>query len=314
MAQSAGTPARSAAKESIGGAPSGGRTPHIVAAGAVVTRKGGDVLLVHRPKYDDWSFPKGKVDPGEHVTTAAVREVAEETGLDIRLGLPLSTQRYLASNGGSPRVKDVHYWTARVVGDDDVGSYRVNGEIDEVAWVPADEALARLDYDHDRATLEEHGGFRKRTHALVVLRHGRARARKSWTSDDRERPLTKAGEFQAQQVVPVLGAYGVTRIVTSSSRRCWATVAPYADVAGLELEDSDDLSEQDATSDTVALHVKDLLGGKESAVLCTHRPVLPWVFAALGVEPPALQPGAVLVVHHRKGRVVATEHHDVSFR
>ncbi len=64
------------------------------AAGAVVTRKGGDVLLVHRPRYDDWSFPKGKVDPGEHVVTAAIREVAEETGLDVRLGPPLPGQRY----------------------------------------------------------------------------------------------------------------------------------------------------------------------------------------------------------------------------
>ena len=60
------------------------------AAGAVVTRKGGEVLLVHRPKYDDWSFPKGKQDPGEHVTVTAVREVLEETGVEIRLGRPLA--------------------------------------------------------------------------------------------------------------------------------------------------------------------------------------------------------------------------------
>ena len=80
------------------------------AAGAVVTRKGGDVLLVHRPKYDDWSFPKGKLDPGEHATAAAVREVAEETGLDVRLGPALLAQRYRMSNG---RIKAVHYWVGR---------------------------------------------------------------------------------------------------------------------------------------------------------------------------------------------------------
>ena len=91
------------------------RPSDVIAAGAVVTRKGGDVILVHRPKYDDWSFPKGKLDPGEHITSAAVREVAEETGLDIRLGPPLSTQRYWVENG-ERRIKRVYYWVGRVVG------------------------------------------------------------------------------------------------------------------------------------------------------------------------------------------------------
>ncbi|HSE09236.1 MAG TPA: NUDIX domain-containing protein [Nocardioidaceae bacterium] len=289
------------------------RPPDVIAAGAVVTRKGGDVLLVHRPKYDDWSFPKGKLDPGEHVTTAAVREVGEETGLDIRLGPPLRTQRYWVTNG-ERRVKRVYYWVARVVGDDDVSTYHVNDEIDEVAWVPLEKAREKLDYDYDRATLEEHEQVRKKSYPLVILRHGRAKSRKAWHKDDRERPLTKAGTFQAEQVVPVLGAYGVSHILTSSSRRCWATVAPYADVTGLEMEDTDDLSEEDATPETVAEQVRTLLDLKEASVLCTHRPVLPWVFEALGLEPQHLAPGSVFVVHHRKGRILATEHHDVSFR
>ncbi len=290
------------------------RPSDVIAAGAVVTRKGGDVLLVHRPKYDDWSFPKGKLDPGEHVTTAAVREVAEETGLDIRLGPPLSTQRYWVDNG-QRRMKRVHYWVGRVVGDDDVSSYRVNDEIDEVVWVPRDKVRGRLDYEYDLATLEQYEGLRKKSFPLVILRHGRAKSRKAWKDkDDRERPLTKAGEFQAEQVVPVLGAYGVTRILTSSSRRCWRTVAPYADVAGLDMEDSDDLAEEDATPETVAEQVEGLLALKEASVLCTHRPVLPWVFEALGLEQQALAPGSVFVVHHRRGKILATEHHDVSFR
>lgn len=289
------------------------RPPDVIAAGAVVTRKAGDVLLVHRPKYDDWSFPKGKLDPGEHITTAAVREVAEETGLDIRLGPPLSTQRYQVENG-ERRMKRVHYWLGRVVGGDDVSGYAVNDEIDQVAWFPLDKARERLDYDYDRATLLEHEQVRKKSWPLVILRHGRARARKGWSKDDRERPLTKAGEFQAEQVVPVLGAYGVTHILTSSSRRCWRTVAPYADVAALEMEDTDDLSEEDATPEVVGEQVQGLLALREASVLCTHRPVLPLVYDALGLDHAALRPGAVLVVHHRKGRVVAVEHHDVSFR
>lgn len=102
--------------------------------------------------------------------------------------------------------------------------------------------------------------------------------------------------------------------MTSSSRRCWTTVAPYADVAHLDLEDSDDLSEQDATPELVAARVQEILGRKESTVLCSHRPVLPWVFEALGLEPQQLDPGSLFVAHHRRGRVVATEHHLVSFR
>jgi 8-oxo-dGTP diphosphatase len=242
-----------------------------------------------------------------------VREVAEETGLDIRLGPPLSTQRYWVENG-ERRIKRVYYWVGRVVGDEDVSSYRVNNEIDEVAWFPVEKARRRMDYDYDRATLEEFERLRKKSYPLVILRHGRAKARKSWTKDDRERPLTKAGEFQAEQVVPVLGAYGVTHVLSSSSRRCWSTVAPYADVAHLEIEDTEDLSQEDATSELVAKHVQALLNLKEASVLCAHRPVLPWAYEALGLTPNPLAPGALSVVHHRRGRVVAVEQHDVTFQ
>src|SRR3954454_10948336 len=102
-------------------------TPDVVAAGAVVVRSanGGEVLLVHRPKYDDWAWPKGKQDPGEHVTATAVREVLEETGVAVRLGRPLPRQLYLVSGS---RAKHVHYWTGWVVGDHDVSGYAANSE------------------------------------------------------------------------------------------------------------------------------------------------------------------------------------------
>jgi 8-oxo-dGTP diphosphatase len=282
--------------------------PEIVAAGVVVSRKGPEVLLVHRPKYDDWSFPKGKLDPGEHVTTAAVREVAEETGLDVRLGPPLSSQRYSVRNGVT-RVKRVHYWAGRVVGGDDVSTYRPNEEIDEVAWIRLDRAADRLSYARDRETLEEFEAFRKRSHPLVVLRHGKATSRKSWRDDDRERPLSPIGLLQAEQAVPILGAYGVRRVLSSSSRRCWDTVGPYADVAEIDLEVTRDLSEEDATPRSVSRHVQRLLTKPEPAVICTHRPVLPEVYDALGVRDPKLDPGAMLVVHHRNGQILALEQH-----
>jgi 8-oxo-dGTP diphosphatase len=282
----------------------------IMAAGAVVVRKGPEVLLVHRPKYDDWAFPKGKLDPGEHVTTAAVREVAEETGLDIRLGPPLSMQQYNVRNG-SLRRKLVHYWAARAVGGDDVSTYRPNAEIDAVAWVPLDKAADLLTYPRDRDTLKETMRVRKKSHPLVVLRHGRAESRKAWTGDDRERPLTDEGEMQSELAVPVLAAYDIHHVVSSGSRRCWTTVSPYADMADLDVEVTPDLSEEEATPEAVETLVHGLLALTEPTVVCTHRPVLPYVYDALGVPDPALEAGEMLVVHHRRGQVVAVEHHRV---
>ena len=290
----------------------------IVSAGAVVLRKAPgatekgvlDVLLVHRPKYDDWSFPKGKLDPHEHPTTAAVREVAEETGLDVRLGPALTTQTYLVRNGSSrARKKDVHYWSARILGDDDVSGYTPNDEIDQVAWVSLDKARKQLSYEHDIETLDEALEYRKKSFPLIVLRHSKARARAAWHKDDRERPLTRAGEFQSEQLVPMLAAYGVSRLVTSSSRRCWTTIAPYAEVADLDVEVTPDLSEEDATAPKIASVLEELLALKEPAVLCTHRPVLPLVFDRLGVESCALEPGSLAVVHHRRRKIVSVEVH-----
>ncbi|WP_191277439.1 NUDIX hydrolase [Nocardioides flavus (ex Wang et al. 2016)] len=274
------------------------------AAGAVVTRKGGEVLLVHRPKYDDWSFPKGKLDPGEHTVTAAVREVAEETGLDVRLGPALDTQRYRQSNG---RWKAVDYWTARVVGSDDVSGYRPNAEIDAVEWVPWKDAARRLTYDYDRDTLAEARPVRRRSRALVVLRHGKARSRGGWRKDDRLRPLVQLGEAQAQRLVPLLAAFDVTAVHSSSSTRCVQTVTPYVDVTGWPMKLYDELSEEGATTEGVVDLVDALLEAGEGAVLCTHRPVLPTVLDAIGVPEVKLEPAGMLVVHHRKGRVLASE-------
>jgi len=278
----------------------------VIAAGAVVHRPGQQVLLVHRPRYDDWAFPKGKLDPGEHAVAAAVREVAEETGVHVRLGPPLMSQRYPVAGG---RNKTVHYWVGRAVGDDDVSGYFVNEEIDDVAWVSADLALDKLSYEYDRETYREARRFRRKTRALVVLRHGLSRVRKSWRRDDRERPLVQQGILQAERLVPLLAAYDVTRIASSSSRRCQETVQSYAETTGFDRTSEDGLSEEDATPSSVKAVVDRLLALKDGSVLCTHRPVLPLVWDALGIEDTKLEPAAMLVVHHRHGRVVAVEKH-----
>ncbi len=283
--------------------------PHdVLAAGVVVFRPGRRVLLVHRPKYDDWSFPKGKLDRGEHRTTAAVREVAEETGLHVRLGPPLAQQRYALTERPG-RSKTVFYWTGRAVGDDDVSSYRPNAEIDAVEWVDHDEAVARLTYDYDRDTLAEALTRRRRTRALVVLRHAKARSRTGWGRDDRERPLLALGQDQAERVVPLLAAYGVTRVLSSSSTRCLQTVEPYAATTGWDVESRGRLTEEGASSRGLSRVVEDVLADTRSTVICTHRPVLPALCDAVGVEPVELEPSEMVVVHLRKDTVAGIERH-----
>jgi 8-oxo-dGTP diphosphatase len=277
--------------------------PDVVAAGAVVWRPGREVLLVHRPRYDDWSFAKGKLDPGECAAEAAVREVEEETGVRVRLGPPLPDQSYQVAAGR----KVVHYWVAWATGDDDVSAYRPNHEIDAVAWVPDDEAVRRLTYRRDREILAAAVPLRRRTRALVVLRHAKALPRKSWDGDDRERPLDPDGHEQAQRLASLLDVWGVTRVVTSSSARCVQTVAPYADGAGRKVRATDALSEEDATDAGVAEVVSRLLDRPEGSVLCTHRPVLPVVLEGVGVRPEPLPPAGFVVVHHRKHETVVAE-------
>lgn len=276
----------------------------VVAAGAVVWRPRREVLLVHRPRYDDWSFPKGKLDPGEDAAVAAVREVHEETGLTIRLNRPLPMTRY--RNGGA-RMKQVHYWVGRVEGPDDVSGYLVNDEIDEVVWLPFEEALDTLSYAHDRETLMRADEVHAPTAALVVLRHAHAEARSRWEGDDRWRPLAEDGQRQAKRLAATLGAYGVRRVVTSSSTRCVQTVQPYATCAGLKVREDDGLSEEGATRKSLTLVAEKALASMKNTVLCSHRPVLPDLFEVLGLDPVALAPGEMVVLHHREGAVRAFE-------
>ena len=125
--------------------------PHVRAAGGVVWRRDGDgrlrVLVVHRPRYDDWSLPKGKADPGESDPDCARREVREETGLTCALGRELPSTHYRDRKG---RPKTVRYWAMEPV----AGEFIPTDEIDEVRWLPVPAALDLLSYDHDRAVVE----------------------------------------------------------------------------------------------------------------------------------------------------------------
>ncbi|MCU1432550.1 MAG: hypothetical protein JWP95_1655 [Actinotalea sp.] len=308
------------------------------AAGALVWRESAgrlEVALVHRPRYQDWSWPKGKLEPGESVPAAAVREVAEEIGTPVVLGVPLPGLRYRTPDG---RGKHVRYWAATVpdpaapalAAREPVARAPLD-EIDDVVWVSTSTAQELLTRAADRAPLAvlEDLWSRQRlaTHVLVVARHGQARRRSAHHGDEQTRPLTGTGAAQAAALVPVLSAFGVARVVTSPWERCLRTVTPYADEAGILVQPAEALTEAAHAEDPRA--VRALVGrhvaGAEDVLLSTHRPVLPAVLAALSTATrrwtighlpatdPYLRPGELLVTHVRgsgdSARLVAIEHH-----
>ncbi|MGW6129599.1 NUDIX hydrolase [Cellulomonas sp. NPDC055163] len=311
----------------------------VEAAGALVWRVRQERLqlaLVHRPRYKDWSWPKGKLEGDETPAVAAVREVAEETGHDVVLGRRLPGLEYRISDG---RLKRVHYWAAQVAGRPDGPALLARppvprasrDEIDAVRWVDADVARKKLTRAEDREPLDvllaEHEKERLDTRVLVVARHGQARKRSSWPGSEDDRPLTRTGQEQAEQLVPVLSAFGVTDLVTSHWARCAQTLAPYAAATHLGPRLAAELTESrhDDSPARVAALVERLLGSRRDVVLCTHRPVLPTVLDvlaqhsrrpvadALPHEDPFLRPGEMLVAHvvgsARGPRLVATERH-----
>ena len=222
-----------------------------------------EVALVHRPKYDDWAWAKGKLDPGEDWAVAAVRETHEETALEVRLGRPLPCATYtVLGRDGEPAAKEVRYWAARVTG----GSGELANEIDEVRWLDVAAANDLLDYARDRdqlrALVRADAAGTLDTWPLALVRHAKAVPRGRWTDpDDQRRPLDPAGRERADALVPLLAAYGVRRLVSSPSVRCADTIAPYAAWLRHPLRLREGLSEEGHEADPTraAHHLQRLL-------------------------------------------------------
>lgn len=312
------------------------RLPAIESAGALVWRDQAgtlEVLLVHRPSYDDWSWPKGKVDLGESAPAAAVREVAEETGTPVVLGLPLPRLEYLTRAGYRKRV---HYWAARqvapecaVVGAREPVDDVDEEEIDAQQWVAADHAAGVLTWADDIVPLTalisawDQGWLTAAP--VVIARHANARRRASWSRGEDTRPLSPKGYLDAARLLPVLSAYGIDHVISSPWRRCLDTSTPYAHALGVEPELAPELTEDAHREHPKQVHklIAATLSSGVATVVCTHRPVLKTVLAELleavrkplrpvvPTKNPYLTAGSLLVNHVVQGekgpRIVAAE-------
>lgn len=284
-------------------------TPRLIrAAGCIVWRYGNrepEVLLIHRPRLQDWSFPKGKLNRGESSLAAAVREVDEETGLRVKLGPRLPDQHYEV-NGRTPKV--VTYWSAQPPKNADITTYVANGEVDDVRWMRLSKARKRLTYPHDKELLDTFAASHFDSSPLLVVRHAQARTRKGWAHEDSERPLKVEGHRQSKALIPILQAYGVTRVVSSDAARCVDTVLPYVNaIHRVRLTLDTRLSEDSASPKKVRRSIESLLATDRRIALCSHRPVFPAIFEALGVEPVTLETAGIVVVHRHRGTVVGFE-------
>lgn len=300
----------------------------IRAAGVVLLRDGAagtEFALVHRPGRQDWSLPKGKVDEGEHILHAAMRECDEETGYWPLLQAPLPLQSY--SVGSRPKI--VHYWRARIREEN---GFAPDDEVDEVLWLPVAAAVDRLTYPSE-IDLVTRAAQLPDTTPFVLLRHTQALKRSQFDGkDDSERPLSGKGRSQAKDLIPILDAFGIDDVRSSPSRRCHQTVSKFAKSLGMGVVHEAAITEEAHREDPAAAdaRVAHLAGDPRPMVVCSHRPVLATIVSAaarrLGIEPgqrrwqaqldPRLPPGGFIVFHRERAvdgtlRVVEVERHEL---
>ena len=261
----------------------------ILAAGAVcwkVVDKEVRILLVHRTQHKDISIPKGKLDEGETLPETAVREIREETGLDIVLGPSLGGVEYKLPGNG--KRKYVHYWAAEVDPTKAERSpFQSNDEIYALEWVSLEKAATRLSYAHDVQLIRRFEQLYKagqaRTFPVVVVRHGKAVPVGNWDGPDSNRPLLNQGMKQARAIAGGLAAYAPEVIYSSTATRCLNTIAPLTYKLETPVKPTDKIAQDnyDPAGATVARFVEKRLEKQRAVVLCSHGPIIPQIVSEL---------------------------------
>jgi len=291
--------------------------PNIHAAGAVLWRDGAagpEIAVIHRPKYGDWSLPKGKLDPGETPVIAAVREVGEETGLPCTLGRYLGHVTYPIP--GHRQLKRVDYWAAEAA----VGEFAVNAEVDQLRWYPLDRVMDQLSYPMDRQVVRIFARLPARTNTVLLVRHAKAGKRSRFDGPDELRPLEPAGEQQAKALTPNLLAFGPSEIHSADPLRCIQTVTPLAEQLNAEINCEPMFSEQgyDSAKSAARQRFLSLVTDRGVPVVCSQGGVIPdltqWLAEQGGLTlPPARnRKGSVWALSFVADRLVAADHMDRS--
>lgn len=285
----------------------------IQAAGAVLWRRLSEdllqVALIHRPRYDDWSFPKGKVEAGEAEISCAHREVLEETGFDAVFGPELCKVQYEVGED----LKTVRYWSAQAIGEP--SAVHDTEEVDQLIWVTVSDAYTKLSRKGDQEVLKNFEKFGADTTPLILLRHGKAIAREEWEGDDGDRPLAQLGQQQAKRMHAIYLPFAVSEIHSSDAVRCYETVSPMARTMSLNLVYWSELSEYAFEKDKKAAInvVNDIIESEARAIVCGHNPVIPGIVAKfIGKKnfkelDHGLLPGEAWILHHRDGEIVAID-------
>ena len=262
----------------------------IRAAGGVVWRpatddsgeEGVEIAVIHRPRYDDWSMPKGKLAPGESDIEGAIREVFEETGYRVKVGRPLGKVRYLKQTGTQTRPKVVKYWAMQA----ENGSFSSNREVDELRWMSLSEATDILTHDHDRDVLERFVRGPIMTGCVLLVRHAMAGSSSDWVGADKTRPLDETGWAQAEELVRLLSRFEVETIISADFLRCTQTVEPLASAIGLVIKEDELFSELGyPTQEHETLNrVRDLGASLDTTVVCSQGDVIPDLLERLAME------------------------------
>lgn len=265
----------------------GGLTVPIRAAGGVVWRHarpdegedGVEVAVIHRPRYDDWSLPKGKLASGESDLEGAVREVLEETGFHVRVGRPLGETRYEKAGPAGTRPKVVRWWAMQA----EEGAFSPTREVDDLRWLSLAHASEQLTRLTDREVLERFARGTTPTRTVLLVRHASAGSRSAWDGDDRERPLDDCGVAQADELIRILARFEIGSVVSADYRRCVETVAPVADAFELPVHPEPLLSEvgYPGREEEAVRLLRSQGDADHDAVACSQGDVIPDLLARL---------------------------------
>lgn len=286
----------------------------IRAAGALLWRETAErtieIALIHRPKYDDWTLPKGKIEAGETALQCAYRELIEETGITASFTRQLGNVEYEESG----QRKRVIFWAAQCALE--ASQFIANEEVDQLIWLTPEHARSKATHESDQEMIDNFQSQSPRTDTLIILRHTKALERGDWDEEDSQRTLDELGFDQAQLLIKHLEPFAIEEIYTSNFTRCVQTVTPLAHSRGLSVTQVPSLNEYVFNEDPLrSISFANALKQDEKNILiCSHNPVIPTMLRGIlntklkNKDLIKLEPGDAWIVHRVQGEIVGLDY------